>query len=115
MSAKPDPEDGVIPAIYVHFIRRIVRIGREHGYAIAVHGSMRRDLDLVAVPWIDCPAQPESLADAIRRLVTDHHSPLLPPVTKPHGRLAWIIPVGAGLAVDLSVMPPTSGDEGRAG
>jgi hypothetical protein len=33
-------------------IERIRKIGRECGYAVAVHGSRVRDLDLVAIPWV---------------------------------------------------------------
>jgi len=27
------------------------KIARDHGYALAVHGSMGRDLDFIAIPW----------------------------------------------------------------
>ena len=40
----------------------IRRRARHMGYAIAVHGSMARDLDLIAVPWVDRPADPHGLA-----------------------------------------------------
>ena len=29
----------------------LAEIAREHGYALAVHGSLARDFDLIAVPW----------------------------------------------------------------
>jgi hypothetical protein len=35
------------------------------GYAIGVHGSMRRDLDLIAVPWTEEHADRDALASAI--------------------------------------------------
>lgn len=38
---------------------------REHGYAIGVHGSMRRDLDLIAAPWRDGASDKDVLAHAI--------------------------------------------------
>lgn len=40
-------------------------IGRVHGYAIAVHGSTMRDLDLLAVPWGANPDTPDELAEAL--------------------------------------------------
>lgn len=33
--------------------RKIWAIGRGCGYAIGLHGSMKRDVDLIAAPWTD--------------------------------------------------------------
>ena len=90
-------------------------IARQHGYAVAVHGSQLRDLDLVAVPWVEQVSPPHVLVEAIRVAVggfiltaaaaqpgdfTSRN-----PQSKPHGRLAWAIHLGAGPYLDLSVMP----------
>ena len=32
-------------------ITKIRQIARKHGWAIGVHGSLKRDIDLIAVPW----------------------------------------------------------------
>lgn len=82
----------------------------ENGYALALHGSMGRDLDLVAIPWTDEAVAAEELVERIRELVdgfiVDHPDhPETNPTHKPHGRLAWAIHVGAGAYIDLSVMP----------
>src|SRR4030042_126474 len=73
------------------------------GYAIAVHGSLTRDFDLLAAPWTDeaVPAEDLILAlcaavDALGRTS---------PERKPHGRIAWSIHVGYGMYFDVSVMP----------
>lgn len=85
---------------------------RERGYAIAVHGSLSRDIDLVAVPWTDEAVSPHELAEAVRA-AAEKSSPfrigLIGPrgsVRKPHGRLAWSIHLGGGPYIDLSVIPP---------
>lgn len=94
-------------------IDEIRAIGREHGYAIAVHGSMRRerDIDLIAAPWVKWAHSPRTLMRAINELtylsrVKEHDND--PP--KPHGRLGfiWIIKFRAAdcpAFVDLSVVP----------
>lgn len=92
-----------------HALAAAQNAARNQGYAVAVHGSQVRDLDLIAVPWIDDLAITplhiaEIIADAIPGLLQG------PPEKKPHGRLGWtIVPrVRWGFDswyIDLSVMP----------
>lgn len=97
-------------------------IARSHGYALAVHGSLERDIDLVAVPWREHATDPTSLLRAFYDLCklvvgatwpaawtedADFKPPpgsLPNPEQKPHGRLAWTIHVH-GPYLDISVMP----------
>jgi hypothetical protein len=89
-------------------------VAREHGYCLAVHGSMATDFDLVAIPWVNEADEPETLIEAIRECIGGriHLTPADGP--KPHGRLAWtILPNDLrGLPrldlvpwLDISVMP----------
>lgn len=32
---------------------QLAEIVRAHGYALAVHGSLARDFDMIAIPWAD--------------------------------------------------------------
>lgn len=41
------------PGLYAMFYEYLKDIAREYGYNLLIHGSMERDLDLVAVPWED--------------------------------------------------------------
>ncbi len=79
------------------------------GYALALHGSMQRDLDVVAVPWTEEAAPAEELVDAIAARIGAWLRPTDPtyrnPEPKPHGRRAWQLILQAGLYIDLSVMP----------
>lgn len=93
-------------------------IARNHGYALAVHGSGRRDLDLIAVPWVEQVSTPAQLAEALRAVVGGFiidDPDAQPgdytrrnPQPKPHGRLAWSIrldePSGRRY-IDLSITP----------
>ena len=79
----------------------------QEGYALCMHGSFTRDLDLLAVPWADKACEPEHLvrriADATGLRETGH-----PPSKKPHGRLAWTLifrQFADPRFVDVSVMP----------
>ena len=52
------------PHFYAHCYAGLQAIAKEHGYNLLLHGSLNRDLDLVAVPWIDAPAEHMTLITA---------------------------------------------------
>lgn len=106
-------------------------VARSHGYALAIHGTVTRDLDLIAVPWVPEAGDPEVLKDALmahlgacgyadllRRdgLCEDHVQQIIARpenanadyTPKPHGRRAWNLYMEFGAKVDLSVMPRKS-------
>lgn len=39
---------------------------REHGYALAIHGTVATDLDLIAVPWTTAAVEAETLMLALK-------------------------------------------------
>ena len=85
-------------------------VARRHGYALAVHGSLSYDIDLIACPWTTTCTSAESVAAAIQeavRAIVGHAENIGEdgPERKPHGRLAWSFHMGGGPYVDLSVMP----------
>jgi hypothetical protein len=100
--------------VYAAIIPILQEIGRTHGYAIAVHGSMATDLDLLACPWTDGAQEAEVLVEAIRThfslmfQVTHQENPSI----RSHGRRAWSMQFDqeTGFAIggpylDVSVMP----------
>ncbi len=46
-------------------ITKIRDIAKDHGWAIGVHGSLERDIDLIAVPWSDTACDLDALLLAI--------------------------------------------------
>ena len=88
---------------------------KDAGYAITVHGSLDRDIDLVAIPWRDqgvwsIDKLVEALVGAMRGFVGRAHCHDKEWEVKPHGRraktlLAWVGENSAN--IDLSVIPPT--------
>lgn len=77
---------------------------REHGYALAVHGSLARDFDLICVPWVENPSLPNLVVERMidkfaLRAVGD------PDITF-HGRIRYTISISFGNCfIDLSFMP----------
>lgn len=111
MPRNSDPSYAVIYAGIYPVVREIAK---EHGYALAVHGSMMTDLDLLAVPWVEEAADPEVVVEAIcshLRLMwegVDYENP----TDKPHGRRAWCLHINrkeevkvGGPYLDISFMP----------
>lgn len=77
---------------------------RDKGWALAVHGSLARDFDVIAVPWQPDPVPPQLCVDSICsyygvRQIGD-------PVLKLHGRLVFTLIFQFGESfIDLSFMP----------
>lgn len=94
---------------FLSLIDRMRQNARRHGYALAVHGTLLRDIDLIAVPWINRPKAASTLHKSLFRLVKVFHKDAYTankPVIKPQGRVAWSINLGNGTYIDLSVVTP---------
>ena len=108
---------------YTLLLPQLMEAGREVGYAVAVHGSMARDLDLIAVPWTEEAVSAERLVMHLMAAVDGKlrngsrqsegnwvRVPGSEPAIKAHGRQAWTIHLGnEGLHLDVSVMPLCAG------
>lgn len=81
------------------------------GYALAVHGSLARDIDLVAIPWTENADTPQLLVQRLCGALAASTGRALQMreddwTEKPHGRRAvTIILPGMTPEIDLSIMP----------
>lgn len=57
------------PQLYAAYLFPMQEIARELGYNLIVHGSMSRDMDLVAIPWVDDPAPELALIQELDRFL----------------------------------------------
>lgn len=105
---------GTFVCIYAQMLPKIRTAGKRLGYAIAIHGTLRHDLDLLAVPWVEDAAEPIELVKMIAEMVSGYVIGDLSdkgghvserPTQKPHGRMSWNICWGGKVFIDLSVMP----------
>lgn len=84
----------------------LAELARDHGYALAVHGSLARDFDIVAIPWREYMSPSphgQVVADIVKRFAI---RTIGAPTAKPHGRIAYTLSIGFGsCALDLSFMP----------
>jgi hypothetical protein len=96
--------DAILPA---------VRLAARHcGYAVAVHGSLSRDIDLIAVAWREHHvSSPDDLVKAVCGAIAGVTGSCLrqsDSTSKPHGRIAYTLIHGGFIGeIDLSVIPPS--------
>lgn len=106
------------------------KAARELGYALAIHGTMAFDIDVVVIPWTEEACDAETLIAALREAcsqVTEMptyfwgmpcenpeysvgddfllEAGKRPDSNKPHGRRSWSWQLGGSAYVDCSVMP----------
>lgn len=103
-------------AKYEALIGPIRERARELGYAIGVHGSLTRDIDLIACPWTVDAVDAKVLAEAAQETIAKHNNGIAflnpreavegedgdwfrngcQPHGKPHGRYVWCYHLGGG-------------------
>ena len=88
------------PSLYAFYFETIKAIGLQYGYNIVLHGSMNRDLDLIAIPWEETVKDKDQMIDEIAstiggilmmcdRSIENQEGTRY--TYKPHGRMAYII------------------------
>lgn len=99
-NAAPGWEDPRLPDF-----RLIWRTAREQGYAIGLHGSMKRDVDLIAAPWTDSAAPIETLISRLCAALDAREVGIRE--AKPQGRVSLNLQINGWFKIiDLSIMPP---------
>lgn len=105
MSGLEEKSQLYAPAYAAGIYPQLAEKAKDLGYALAIHGSLNRDLDIVAIPWVDNAVDPivliKELCDIFH--IEPNHD-INKPEVKPHGRLAWSLPLWWGAYIDISVI-----------
>ncbi len=89
--------------IYACVYAQLAEVARSHGYALAAHGSLAADFDLVCIPWVPGVSDPQSVVDEITSRFAIKQ--VGAPEQKEHGRIAYTISFKFGeCRLDLSFM-----------
>ena len=95
------------PSYYGIMFEPLKEIAIKYGYNLVLHGSLNRDMDLIAIPWIEGVGYDEAMIDEIcefiggeinlfsrldenNNVVNERFTP------KPHGRKAYVIDIFRG-------------------
>lgn len=92
---------------YKKIIPIIRQTAREYGYAVGVHGSLKRDLDLIVVPWISKPKSHKKMIKAVQLAISKCYEKNPVAIKRPHGRIAYIIHIGRKAYIDMSIFGTT--------
>ena len=99
--APPEWEETALPDFQL-----IWAVARKHGYAVGIHGSLKRDVDLIAVAWTDTSSPQHELIHDLcvelnARVVGDLED-------KPRSRKAYSLQIeGWFKLIDLSIVEGT--------
>lgn len=90
------------PQLYAYYFLQLKEIAKEYGYNLVVHGSMNRDLDLIAIPWIDDAKDERDLIQALHSHITgltvanEHEDAIFMFKELPGGRHSYVININRG-------------------
>ena len=94
-------------AFYACMWNDIRQCAMDVGWAVALHGSLSSDMDIMAMPWIEEAVTFEFLVDKISSLFSDNDLARQYTITydeKPHGRIVATIPIFADFYLDISTI-----------
>lgn len=118
----------MIPPFYAVIYQKLCRVALRRGWALAIHGTVQRDLDLVLIPWTEDADSVDHVVEDIRLFVEGTYTDKarkraekkrLGDATrpkyglahfyateKPHGRKVISIYIGySAYYLDISIMP----------
>jgi hypothetical protein len=77
------------PMLYAYYLPQLQEIAASMGYNLVIHGSMNRDCDLIAIPWVDNPAPHFELIKAFDYKLTGRNY-----YTRPANYMYSVLPGG---------------------
>lgn len=87
----------VKPGLYAMYYEMLKDIAKDYGYNLVIHGSMARDLDLIAIPWIDNPRDEQEMILDFQQYMTGKQE------TRPTGKIHYTVMPGNRHAYTISL------------
>lgn len=95
------------PSLYACYFDILKQIGLKYGYNIVLHGSLNRDLDLIAIPWVSDIGDQDEMIDEMIGVMGGHIMMTNRTVDNPdgyryntthHGRMQYVININRDIA-----------------
>lgn len=103
------------PSLYAHYFLMLKDVAAKYGYNLCLHGSMNRDLDLVAFPWSENTRPVVKMIEEFAEIIGGKvmHMSKDQKYCFPHGRESHVININRGdftaedpqYYLDISVFP----------
>ena len=94
-------------AFYACMWDDIRQCAMDSGWAVALHGSLNSDMDIMAMPWVESAVSFEEVIKNISELFTGNYSSDNYFITydeKPYNRIVATIPIFADFYLDISTI-----------
>lgn len=104
------------PSLYSFYFEVIKEIGLKYGYNIVLHGSLNRDLDLIAIPWEETIGDKEQMINDISEAIGGNilmQNRSIDNIDgdrfglKPHGRIVYIININRDFKMKFNGLKST--------
>lgn len=95
------------PAFYASMYEDIRKCAMDSGWAVALHGSLSSDMDIMAMPWAKEAIKFEELVNKISRLFDENslsENYTIKYDEKSHNRIVATIPIWADFYLDISTI-----------
>jgi hypothetical protein len=105
------------PSLYAYYFYDLKKIALRYGYNLVLHGSLDRDLDLIAIPWQEKLKPHDKMIKSFAKHLGGKLQlwGKLEYTSKPHGRICYVINLNRGekskeykdpqYYLDISVVP----------
>lgn len=78
----------------------------KHGWALALHGSLNSDMDIMAMPWVEDAAPLDIMIDSLRECFTEPMEITIDTTSKPNNRIVITLSIWADFYLDINVIGP---------
>lgn len=89
--------------LYVKVFDELFKIAYNIGWCLVLHGSLKRDLDIFAIPWNDNAVTYDVLIKELFKVCNMTAPNEIKLIEKKYGRKAYTIPLGIDKYIDLSL------------
>lgn len=104
------------PSLYAYYFEALKEIAKNFGYNLVLHGSLNRDLDLIAIPWTEELGDKDQMVDEFSKILGGTVLMVGRSVeneegyrfsSKPHGRVVYIININRDIKYKFNGLKST--------